>query len=492
MKKFFTGLFALCMCAVCALSLVACGAKYSETTVDTTNVSANGGMSLVYNDELYFVNGKLDNDGKNNGGNTVGSVYKVALDQEGKIAEDATYTKVVDALVGFQNGSIHIFGDYLYYVAPSTARNNKADVLYKKTKFMRKDLVNGTTQEIYGTEESTDTLTYAYYVVGEKLLLVVYDKTSKTIVSVEVGTEMKKTCVIESVASAIFSDNFGKSSTENADNFIFYTRAVDENNPDQNTNRLYFAKPDGSKQTLLCDTANLSLLTIRAGKLLVTASFGSSPDDSTEIYAFDITSETQKIVVSDEGNSKAQSVSAFKQVVSYKTYDDVIFVEDDGNVGMYCLTGNVLAYVQYDGTSTSPTKYIELYTFSSTPSLDMIGLFTDTEDSNHVYCLFSNSNVVYKIRVDFDSQTEVDGENPEPKKLSTTNINTDSSNGLLVPKIVGNYVYVLAKKDDDVLLQRINIWTPKELNDRLDPAEQETDQTKLEVKEAEVVGGKDL
>ena len=490
MKKLLISLFALFMCTICAFSLVACGTKFSDTTVDTTNVSANGGMSLVYNNELYFINGRLDNDGKNNGGNTLGSVYKVALNDKGEIAEDAKYTKVVDALVGFTNGSIHIFGDYLYYVAPSTARNNKAEVLYKKTKFMRKDLVNGGTQEIYGTDETTETLKYAYYVVGENLVLVVYDSTSKTIVSTTVGNQMKRNCKIENVTSAIFSDEFGKSQTESADNFIFYTRACAEDNPDQNTNRLYYAKPDGTNEKLLCDTSNLSLLTIRAGKLLVTASYGSSPNDSTAIYAFDITSETANIIVSDQDNSKAQAHSAFANVVSYKTYDDVIFVEDGGKVAMYCLSGNALAYVLYDGTSTTPTKYIEIYTFSSSPSIDMIGLFTDTEDNDHVYCVYSNSNVVYKIRVDYADQAAVNTAKPEPKKLSTTSISTD--NGLLVPKIADNYVYVLSTSDNKTMMYRINVWTPKELNERLDPSEQETDNTKLEVGKATLVGGEDL
>ena len=490
MKKFLTSIFALCLCAICAFSLVACGTKYSDTTVDTTNVTANGGMSLVYNNELYFINGKLDNDGTNNGGKTLGSVYKVALNDKGEIAEDATYTKVVDALVGFTNGSIHIFGDYLYYVAPSTARNNKAEVLYKKTKFMRKDLVNGTIQEIYGTDETTETLSYAYYVVGEELMLVVYDKTSKTIVSTTVGTQMKQNCKIEDVTSAIFSDEFGKSQTENADNFIFYTKACTENNPDQNTNRLFYAKPDGSNEKLLCDTANLSLLTIRAGKLLVTASYGTSPDNTTEIYAYNITSATSNIIVSEADNSKAQDHSEFAKVVSYTTYDDVIFVEDDGKVAMYCMSGNTLAYVLYDGTSTTPAKYIDIYTFSSNPSIDMIGLFTDTEDANHVYCIFANSNLVYKIRVDYADQAAVNTARPEPKKLSTTNISTD--NGLIVPKIVGNYVYVFATSDSKTMMYRMNIWTPKELNDRLDPSEQETDESKLEVEKATLVGGDEL
>ena len=44
------------------------------------------------------------------------------------------YEVVVDDLVGFTYGSLHFFGDFLYYTTPSADVNYKNNVLYYKTK----------------------------------------------------------------------------------------------------------------------------------------------------------------------------------------------------------------------------------------------------------------------------------------------------------------------------------------------------------------------
>ena len=290
MKKFLLGIFSICLSVICALGFVGCGApKYSETTTDTTKVSANGGISCVYNGELYFVNGTADNDGTHNGG-TLGSVYKVAIGDDGTIAEDATYSKVVDALVGQKNGSIFIFGDFLYYSAPSTGKNESGKVQYGRTKFYRKDLLTGAVQEIYATAgaDESESLTYAYYKYGQsnsKLAFVIYEGTSKTLKSFEINSEIKTNFVKTDVASVALSEKFGVGDN-NADNFVFYSLAAESNAVDTNTNRVYRVLPDGTGDTLLSDNANISLLGVRNGKLLITTSFGTSPNQTTYIYAY--------------------------------------------------------------------------------------------------------------------------------------------------------------------------------------------------------------
>lgn len=471
MKKILLGIFSICLSVVCALGFVGCGgSKYSETTTDTTKVSANGGISCVYNGELYFVNGTAENDGNHNGG-TLGSVYKVAIGDDGTIAEGAKYTKVVDALVGQKNGSIFIFGDFLYYSAPSTGRNENGAVQFGRTKFYRKDLVNGTIQEIYaiaGADES-ENLTYAYYKYGEgnsKLGFVIYEGTAKTLKSFEINTEIKTNFVKNDVASVVLSEKFGEGSN-NADSFVFYTLAADPNAVDTNTNRVYRIKPDGTGDTLLSDNANISLLAIRNGKLLITTTFGSSPNQTTYIYAYPITGETQKgfINVADENNSKNPNGSAYRFVISSKTYDDVIFTES-ANDTIVVLDSKNIEKITYGGTGVATVESI--YTFASTPTLDFISLYTDGD--GHEYILYSLSesskNYIYRLRLD--------EANAEPVKISTTGFET--ANGLLAPKVVGDYVYGYAKNDDEkTLLYRVKITVAK-----------------ADVDKAELVGGTNI
>ena len=471
MKKFLLGIFSICLSVICALGFVGCGApKYSETTTDTTKVSANGGISCVYNGELYFVNGTADNDGTHNGG-TLGSVYKVAIGDDGTIAEDATYSKVVDALVGQKNGSIFIFGDFLYYSAPSTGKNESGKVQYGRTKFYRKDLLTGAVQEIYATAgaDESESLTYAYYKYGQsnsKLAFVIYEGTSKTLKSFEINSEIKTNFVKTDVASVALSEKFGVGDN-NADNFVFYTLAAESNAVDTNTNRVYRVLPDGTGDTLLSDNANISLLGVRNGKLLITTSFGTSPNQTTYIYAYQITSTTAKgyINVADENNSKNPNGTAYRYVISSKTYDDVIFTEsaDDAIV---VLDSKNIEKIVYNGTGTATVTSI--YSFASAPTLDFISLYTDGD--GHEYVLYmlteSSKNYIYRLRLD--------EANAEPVKISTTGFET--ADGLLVPKVVGDYVYGYAKNDDEkTLLYRVKITVAK-----------------ADVDKAELVGGTNI
>lgn len=459
MKKFILGIFSVCFAVICAFGFVGCGEqKYSATTTDTTKVVANGGLSTVYNGELYFVNGTQTNDGTHNGG-TLGSVYKVAIGDDGVIAENAKYTKVVDALVGQKNGSIFIFGNYLYYSAPSTGKNENGKVQYGRTKFYRKDLINGTVQEIYamaGADES-ESLTYAYYKYGQdnsKLAFVIYEGTSKTLKSFEVNTQIKTNFVKQNVTSVVLSEKFGEGDN-NADNFVFYTLAADTKAVDTTTNRVYRIDPDGAGNTLLCDNANISLLAVRGGKLILSTTFGTSPSQVTNIYAYPINSGTEKgfINVVEDNNSKNPNGAAYRYIISAQTYDDIIFVGDAEDSILVLATKNIEKIV-YDDNGNAITTGI--YTFASTPTLDFVSLYTDSE--NHLYLIFmqteSSKNYLYRLRLD--------EEGAEPVKISTTAFEGNSDLGLLVPKVVGDYVYAYAKNDDEkVLLYRAKITTPK-------------------------------
>ncbi|MBQ8468330.1 MAG: hypothetical protein IJ542_01070 [Clostridia bacterium] len=493
MKKFLLSIFSICLCAVCAFGLVACGQKpASATSTDTTKVVANGGISTIYNGELYFTNGTAENNGTHNGG-TLGSVYKVAISEDGTIASDAKYTKVVDALVGQKNGSIFIFGDYLYYTAPSTGKNKNGEVQYNRTKFLRKDLVNGGTQELYATalSDSSETISYAYYKFGtdnSRLALVVYEKTSATLKSFEITTGASLLFSKSNVTSAVMSEKYGVSETDSAERYIFYTMAAEENALDTNTNRVFRIDAEGLRNDVISDSASLSLLAIRGQKLLLTATF----DSATYVYAYPVTATTTKadIQVADANNSKNPNPLAYKYLISYKTYEDVIFVEDGDNISLLFLDGTNIRYITYANGTLQ--KDIVIYSFASTPTAEFVGLYTEDGVDGNTYLTYlqteSSKNYLYRLRVNFADQAEVDAERPEPTKLSTTSFELASN--LLAPELVGDYVYAFAKDDDsNTLMYRANIYTPKELNDKKPAEEQETDESKLKITTAELVGG---
>ena len=502
MKKFLLSIVGICLCAICAFSTVGCKpTDYGTTTTSTTNVIANGGSSVVYNGNLYFVNGIGTNDGQNNGG-TIGSIYKVAIDAEGKIAKDATYTKVVDALVGYNKGSINIIGDFLYYTTAGTGENKNGEVLYNKTQFMRKNLTNGKTQEIYKSAQNSadEAVTFAYYKTGdnkETLNLVVYEATSKTLKSFKIGNKIEEVFSKENITSAVFSDSIDE--TAGADNFVFYTLSAQTNAVDTSTNRVYRIGADGSNEALISDNANLTLEGVKAGKLIVTATVGSDTEKVTNTYALPINGDFNIPSVADSD----------KYVICRNDYDKLMYITDaDGNIAILYLDGNNLIYEKFTGNTSSSISYI-IHTFSVTPTLNFIGTFIDANDNNNGYVVFTNKesskNHVYKIRYTFVTEDKCLEERKEPEQLTTSNVKVEESSsssdaiklGNMQAKIVGNndigyYVYVFVTDEDDhVLLHRVNVYTPKELNEQNPPEEDPTEE-ELKITNAELIGGPEI
>ena len=495
MKKILLSIIGFVLCTACMFTAVGCKPKdYGETTTSTTGVTANGGSSVVYDGHLYFTNGFASNDGKTNGG-TIGSIYKVAIANDGSIAEDATYTKVVDALVGYDKGSINIIGDFLYYTTPGTGENNKGEVLYNKTAFMRYNLVNGKTQEIYKTADNNadESVTFAYYKTGAEnktLNLVVYESVSKTLKSFKIGNEIETVFEKTDVKSAVFSDKMGVSEQDSADRYVFYTLAAKENAIDTTVNRVYRIGADGSNEALINDNANLSLLCIRAGKLLFTTTFGTS----TNTYAYKVVADTKNgdITIAKDGDSTIPHINSDRYVVCRNKYDDIVFLEEGDKVGTLYMDGDTLTYARFNGGSAAELTY-SICTISG--DVQFVGTFEDSYDSKGYLTYIvteGGENHLYKVRYTFTSQTDVQDENPEHEQLSTSNIKIDTEDvkyGNMLPEIIDEYAYVFVTDEDNkVFLHRINLHTPEEIEEH-NPSSEPVDEEDLEIGAAEIVGG---
>ena len=151
LKRFLSVVIAF----VCVFTFTGCKPKVSATTTDMSKTiyneqMTNGGVTIVHDGYLYFINGTKENNGTSAKKNVKSAVCRVKIDEEGVIDEE-TYEVVVDNLVGFNNGSIAIFGDYLYFATPNDEVNYQDVVLYYQTNFMRYDLVNKKSYLLYTT-----------------------------------------------------------------------------------------------------------------------------------------------------------------------------------------------------------------------------------------------------------------------------------------------------------------------------------------------------
>ncbi len=460
MKKFFKCALSLALVFVVVFSLTGCKKKISKTTTDTSNVkivkneSTNGGITVVYGEYLYFINGTKTNDGTSAKNNKRSGIYRIKYDvSTGKTTGDAEC--VVGDLVGFSNGSLYFFGDFMYYATPSSEKNSKGTVLYYKTKFMRYDLVNKKSYEVYTTKlnSSDEEITYAYYVVGDSLNLVVYEKSNATITSVKVGDKMSTNYEISDVKSCVLSENNGTCVTENKDvdanSFVYYTLSHSDSDRVQTGNKVYRTSPLTNNSYLLSDNGeDVALLCIRNGKLVY------SVDDIVYVESiFGVNTEKLTMTITN--------------AISFKTYDNVIFMEnEDGSISFLYYDNDTYQVAIPDwkldekGQPEINNKTISI--LNKSDSFEFVGIATvdeivveddketeedETETEEVKFLIYIDSGIAYKLEIARKSgNTFVISEGTEPIKLSTTKI--QSASGLIKAEAIGNYMFAMAEDDD--------------------------------------------
>lgn len=442
MKNFFKIILAMVVCFGAMFGLVACKEpELSATSNSTTGVVSNGGSVVSYNNYIYFINGTKTNDGTGNKTGKVvqSAIYKAKLDDNGDVLE---MTQVVSSLVGFSNGSIHIFGDFLYYATPNNGKNSKGETLYYQTCFYRYDLVTGASQLLYTTiQNSTDeTIDYTYYKFGEKLYLLVYEKSQKTITSIEINNKTNKKVIVNDAESVLFGENFGEvRNAENnsiAENYVFFTRSALETGTVRTGVRVYKIYPDGSGEIKISEGESVSLLTTRNDKLVYSL--------NSNIYMQSITAGQDTLTFNNN------------QIISLESYENVIFLEeDDGGVGLLVFENNIIRYLKLNNGVVPETDTINNRVVYAFDGDDVKATFVATEGD---YVVYMSSNLLYKVKYKNIGENEIIA----PEKLSTTTAN--EADGMLTAEILNGYIYFFNKTDNSTYMYRASMTTPS-IND---------------------------
>lgn len=474
MKKFIKYCLVLVLCVCTCLTFVGCGStKWSKTTNDMSNVVSNGGITLRHKNWIYFVNGTKENTVANNSKSNIrAGIYRVKTDDDGNILykENTTSTvaeekdednkevkeflqvePVVKSIVGFDDGSIFIFGDYLYFTTPCTAKNKDGDMLTGKTSFKRYDLESKQIQTLYTTSASDDTINFTYYRSGSSLNLVVYEKTSATLKSFLIGNDVKLNFKKTDVTSALMSDNFGNvenAAVSLADQYIYYTLSYDNNSALKKGVRVYKILPNGEGLTKISEGEDVALLTVRAGRL---------------VYSKDSIVYSQ-VILADE------ATLTFDNEVCYKNYENIIFLENGDSVSVLVYDSTTIRKISWNNSDFLEDYETEtIKTFDKDDKVTFIGV-------DGKYLVYQLDKYVYKIK--FEKETP--DEELYEIKLSTTKF--DAANGNMAAEILEGYVYGFYTDSNNktTYLYRINLKTPAELG--------EVDK---EVGEAEFIGVKE-
>ena len=437
MKKILKTLIASILCFCTIFAFTACGTPLSKTTNSEEGTISNGGISVYHDGWLYFINGTKTVNEANVKSNVVnGGIYRVKTDENGKILYNVTtdgdgneiktiqeIQPVINKIVGFKYGSIHIYGDFLYYATPSTGENKSGEMLTGKVEFRRYDLVNKKDQLIYVTKTSDEELTYDYVKQGDKLNLVVFEKNSATLTSLLIGDKITTVFVKNEVQSVLISEGTGNV----VDGYIYYTLSYDKNSALKRGVRVYKILPDGQGEDLLCEGKSVSLLTVKAGRLVY--SFESA------IYSCTITNGNDSLVFGADDQ------------VCTKNYENIIFVEDGENLSVLIYEDNNLRFISWDDET-----FMLIHEFEGDEEMNLVGVEGD-------WVIYTRADKLYKSRF----KNVVNPEEKMPIQLSSTVIS--DADELLISEIVDGYLYAFSENTTTkaTYLYRISLEKPEEV-----------------------------
>lgn len=172
---------------------------------------------------------------------------------------------------GYAGGGIFIYDDHVYYASPSNKQNRDGSFDINKTMFYRTNLDGTGTVLLYTTKNDSTTSEYAFYNQRGKVYLTVHD--GSDIISVTIGenkTEEVKQ-IATNVSAVLFPVNdvyYKGIDTNGVEDFIYYTRAIDENDKVRSGNIVVAMRPDGSERVEVLSSGNtVTLRSVDSGYL---------------------------------------------------------------------------------------------------------------------------------------------------------------------------------------------------------------------------------
>jgi len=405
MKKILTRLLGIALIVLSIFSLTACEVKLKAVNISTTDVLSNGGPVVKQGNTLYFVNGYVKASATSNTFGEVGlsSLYKVVLNDNGEITYDENgaiqnMEQLVSSQVGFEKGSIYVYGDYIYYATPYSGKDKTGTVLYSYLSFYRVKN-DGTERSIICTTETKDTnIFYSYYVIDENTLaLVVFEQDTGNLTSYVMTDRVKVLNIDTKVSSCVLSESNGEGSA--MDKYVYYTKAVESTDEVQQGNKVYKVLPNSTEATLISTGRNVDIVTLANGYL---------------VYSVD---SITYITNNAEGN-----LSAYDHIISYVSYSSVLYVPTENGVSIIAVDKTVSSNVKikYVNGNNVHDNYV-LYNGDAT----LVGVTGDD------LIFYSSDKLLYKVNYKVASSTAV--------KICTKEVS--KQDGTMVLEIVDGYVY---------------------------------------------------
>ncbi len=424
----------------------------------TATVSSNGGFAVEKGEYVYFINGSENYTADN----TYGEVEKASLKRisktELKNGEFASAQTVVPSLFVAQNydAGIFIYGDYVYYATPTTAKNVHGEIENSQLDFKRAKIDGTEAPEDYFFRATSNTTNYRFVEVDGNVYCLYEDSTAKALKSYSVATG-ETTTLVSGASSEFF---FDKKDPTNPN--VYYTMAVKYNVDSANAteatyNQVYCAN---ATTTVSVDADKASYTVKIDGADYKTYDFDEKYLEEQEIDLSDYTAypyvNLGKLVLDGVGsksgntqfNKDDKTASQEPQGYTYtvKRYENGgIYFQRSEAVGegakLYYLTDNRGdAWNTVTANDFVANDKVSLVALNETKASSTA--YFEVKDGVHTYMYFDGS-ILKKATANADGTA------------SEINLAFEVSGGTMY-KTVGDYLYFYSAGTNGNNLQRIN------------------------------------
>lgn len=248
---------ALLICMVAALA--ACGQSFEWGPVEGGDANAvvenNGSLAVKQGDWLYYINGhdSTDNitapsDNYFGEASVKGSIMKSRIGEDGTLTDTAVVVPKM-FMTSYTSGGIYLFGEWIYYVSPTTKTDRDGVVQVDFLEYYRTK-IDGTGTQLITMVEGAD----VNYVFTPSALIYYNGGTLYKVGYTATAVDKTATVIDENISAVTFhhNDTYDPNASEGSvKDYIFYTKASDSEEGNVYGNELYAT--DGGDPVKLID-----------------------------------------------------------------------------------------------------------------------------------------------------------------------------------------------------------------------------------------------
>lgn len=385
---------ALILAVVLAIGAVFAGCQsYKWGPVGTTDGNAdvvnNGSLAVQQGKYLYYVNGKDDTaniskpeDNYFGKASVKGSIMKCEVKEDGTLGDSEVVVPKM-FYTGYTGGGIYVFGDWIYYVTPTTKTDNSGVVQVSFLEYYRTKTDGTETQQITMVEGAS-----VEYVFTDDALLYYTSNTLYKVGYTADKVDKDATVIAENVTDVLFNHaSTYKKGQASIEDYVYYTQSYDTD-AQLNGNKVYAT--DGGEPVLIADSKTYGTDGKDASKdkqFTFTLVKAANESDGVVVYyskssTVNGTSETAGTFAYKFSGEKPAFDTGKEIKVSLSALTSVTHIGLDNGVLVASAATSYIYKMNEDGTQTKTTV-----TFSAAP----IVLKADiAEDGVTLYYVISN------------------------------------------------------------------------------------------------------